>query len=120
MMQQLARLKFTSFNLKVPTRTGRTRVAIRTAKHYGDAFKPAEKTTAPGVPPLVQPASLNKYHTDTQKMHIDKIGEFIDGICSAICSAWGTWQIGGDDRRRRDHAGRRRAAVRSSARRGRR
>jgi hypothetical protein len=25
-------------------------------------------------------------------MHIDKIGKFIDGICSAICSAWSQWQ----------------------------
>ena len=44
------------------------------------------------MPPLFQPASMNKYHTDTQKMHIDKVGTFIDGICSAICSAWSTWQ----------------------------
>jgi hypothetical protein len=44
------------------------------------------------MPPLFLPASMNKYHTDAQKMHIDKIGSFIDGICSAICSAWGQWQ----------------------------
>ena len=35
---------------------------------------------------------MNKYHTDAQKMHIDKVGKFIDGICSAICSAWSQWQ----------------------------
>jgi len=44
------------------------------------------------MPPLFQPASMNKYHTDAQKMHIGKIGGFIDGICDAICSAWGKWQ----------------------------
>jgi hypothetical protein len=44
------------------------------------------------MPPLVQPASANKYHVDAQKMHIDKVGKFLDGICSAICSAWSTWQ----------------------------
>jgi hypothetical protein len=90
-MQQLARLKFTSFNIKVP-QNWQNPSGDPDAKHYGDAFKPSEKTTAPGVPPLFQPSSLNKYHTDTQKMHIDKIGKFIDGICSAICSAWSTWQ----------------------------
>jgi hypothetical protein len=35
---------------------------------------------------------MNKYHTDSQKMHIAKIGSFIDGTCSAICSAWSQWQ----------------------------
>lgn len=90
-MQQLARLKFTSFNIKVP-QNWQTPSGDPDAKHYGDAFKPEEKTTAPGMPPLFQPASMNKYHTDAQKMHIDKIGKFIDGICSAICSAWSQWQ----------------------------
>jgi len=90
-MQQLARLKFTSFNLKVP-QNWQNPSGDPDAKHYGDAFKPEEKTTAPGAPPLFQPATMNKYHTDAQKMHIDKIGKFIDGICSAICSAWSQWQ----------------------------
>ena len=48
------------------------------ANQYGNAFKASEKMTAPGSPPLFMPASMNKYHTDTQKMHIAKIGSFID------------------------------------------
>jgi hypothetical protein len=91
-MQQLARLKFTSFNLKVPTNWRDP--AGPAGDHYGRAFKPDEKTSSPGMPPLFQPASLNKYHTDTQKMHIAKIGKFIDDICSAICETWGWWQGG--------------------------
>jgi hypothetical protein len=90
-MQQLARLKFTSFNLKVPM-NWRDPVGDPAEKHYRDAFKPEERSVPPGMPPLVQPASPNKYHVDAQKMHIDKIGKFIDGTCSAICSAWSTWQ----------------------------
>ena len=89
-MQQLARLKFTSFNLKVPSNWKDPQGDA--GDHYGRAFKPDEKASAPGMPPLFQPASLNKYHTDTQKMHIGKIGAFIDGTCSAICSAWSQWQ----------------------------
>jgi hypothetical protein len=89
-VQQLARLKFTSFNLKVPTNWRDPQGSA--GDQYGRAFKPDEKASAPGMPPLFQPASLNKYHTDTQKMHIGKIGSFIDGVCSAICSAWSTWQ----------------------------
>lgn len=89
-VQQLARLKFTSFNLKVPTNWKDPQGEA--GEHYGRAFKPDEKASSPGMPPLFQPASLNKYHTDTQKMHIAKVGAFIDGVCSAICSAWSTWQ----------------------------
>jgi len=90
-MQQLARLKFTSFNLKVP-QNWRDPSGGDAGNHYSRAFKPEEKATTPGMPPLVQPASLNKYHTDTQKMHVAKIGAFIDGMSSAICSAWSQWQ----------------------------
>jgi hypothetical protein len=89
-MQQLARLKFTSFNIKVPQ--GWRDPSGEAGDHYGKAFKPEEKMTQPGMPMLVQPASMNKYHTDTQKMHVAKIGKFIDDTCSAICSAWGQWQ----------------------------
>jgi hypothetical protein len=89
-VQQLARLKFTSFNLKVPSNWRDP--AGDAGDHYSRAFKPDEKASSPGMPPLFQPASLNKYHTDTQKMHIGKIGGFIDDMCSAICSAWSQWQ----------------------------
>lgn len=91
MMQQFARTKFMGFGLTVPT-DWKHPSGDPQGKHYDDAFTPSEKATAPAVPPLVKPASLNKYHTDTQKMHVQKIGAFIDGICSAICSAWGQWQ----------------------------
>jgi hypothetical protein len=90
-MQQLARLKFTSFSLKVPS-NWKDPAGDPGGDHYGRAFKPDEKASSPGMPPLFQPASLNKYHTDTQKMHIGKIGTFIDDTCSAICSAWSQWQ----------------------------
>jgi len=91
MMQQFARLKFTSFNITVPT-NWQDPSGDPAAQQYRDAFKPEERTTAPGMPPLFQAASANKYHTDTQKMHIGKIGKFIDDTCSAICSAWSQWQ----------------------------
>lgn len=88
MMQQLARAKFTSFGLKVPANWK----APADQDQYDRAFQASEKNTAPGSPPLFQPATMNKYHTDSQKMHIAKIGGFIDGTCSAICSAWSQWQ----------------------------
>ena len=92
-MKQLARLKFSGFGLKVP-KDWQNPSGDPAAKHYGDAFKPEEKSTAPDTtaPPLFMPASMNKYHTDAQKMHNAKIGKFIDGTCDAICSAWSQWQ----------------------------
>jgi hypothetical protein len=90
-MQQFARLKFTSFALKVPTNF-QDPSGDPAASQYGQSMKDSEKTTAPGAPPLFQPSTMSKNSTDTQKMHIDKIGSFIDKSCSAICSAWSTWQ----------------------------
>ena len=90
-MQQLARLKFTSFALTVP-QNWKAPQGDPAAKHYSSAIPDSEKATAPGTPPLFLPASPVKSHTDTQKMHIAKIGAYMDGVVSAICSAWGQWQ----------------------------
>ena len=88
MMQQLARVKFASFALRVPSNWQEP--AGDAAKQYGNAFKAEERSTQPGMgagPPLFMPSSLNKYYTDAQKMHMAKVGSFLDGVCSAICSA---------------------------------
>ncbi len=80
-----------SFALRVPT-NWQDPSGDPDAQQYSNAFKPEEKATSPGTPPLFVPASLNKYHTDTQKMLIATFGNFIDNMCSAICSAWSNWQ----------------------------
>lgn len=96
MMKQFARLKFASFGLKVPT-NWKDPQGDPAAAHYGKAFKAQEKATVMDMgsppPPLFMPATLNKYHTDTQKKHNSDVGGFIDKICTAICSAWGQWQM---------------------------
>jgi hypothetical protein len=89
-MNELAKAKFMSFGLVVPPNWREP--AGDAGTQYGDAFKASEKSTAPGSPPLVRPASLNKYHTDTQKMWIAKLSEFFQAMTSAICSAWSQWQ----------------------------
>ncbi|HEU0031281.1 MAG TPA: hypothetical protein VFQ53_11650 [Kofleriaceae bacterium] len=95
MMKQLARLKFSQNNLRVPDGWKQPQ-GDPDAKHYNDAFAPGEKMTMPDptVPPLFLPHTSNKYHTDTQKMLTSKIGGFIDGVCDAICQAWSQWQLG--------------------------
>jgi hypothetical protein len=92
LMKQAARAKFASFGLTVPSDWKQPQG--EDAEHFSQAFKDNEKSTAPaaGAPPLFRPASPNKYHTDAQKMHHAKFGEFIDGIVDAICSAWSQWQ----------------------------
>ena len=92
-MKQLARLAFSQNNLKVPD--GWTKPSGDPAgQHYDDAFSASEKMTTPAMtqPPLFTAQSMNKYHTDVQKMLTSKVGSYIDGITSAICSAWAQWQ----------------------------
>ena len=93
MMKQFARLKFSSNSLRVPENWSDPQ-GDPGAKHYSDAFTASEKATTPAMaaPPMFTAASMNKYHTDVQKMLTSKFGSFIDGICDAICSAWSQWQ----------------------------
>lgn len=93
MMKQLARLKFSQNNIRVPDQWQQPQ-GDPAGDHYNNAFKPEEKSTTPAMaaPPLFTAHSMNKYHTDVQKMLTAKIGGYIDGICDAICSAWSTWQ----------------------------
>jgi hypothetical protein len=91
-LKKKIRDKFTSFNIKIP-QEWQTPSGDPAGKHYADAFTSAEKSTSPGSPALFQAATANKYHTDAQKMHVAKIGAFIDDISTAICSAWSAWQM---------------------------
>lgn len=90
MFKQLARAKFMQNNIKLPMNWSQP--SGTKGDQYNNAFKQGEGSTAPGSPPLFQPASMNKYHTDTQKKLISDFGTYIDGISDAICSAWGNWQ----------------------------
>jgi len=92
MMKQLARLKFSQNQLRVPQ--GWQMPSGSAGSHWGRAFKPEEKSTVPDmtVPPLFTAQSTNKYHTDQQKKLTEIFGGFIDSMCDAICATWQTWQ----------------------------
>lgn len=95
LMKQAARLKFASFNLRVPKDWRQPQGEDN--DQFKSAFKPDELSTQPATPtpsgpPLFQPASLNRYHTDLQKQMNNDYGEFIDKMCGAICNAWSQWQ----------------------------
>jgi len=93
MMQNLAKLKFQSFAIKLPT--GWNQPQGPAGDQYRKAFKSDELAAMPmPMPPaLFLPATVNKYHVDTAKKISDQFTDFIDGICSAICSAWSQWQM---------------------------
>ena len=93
MMKQFCRLKFSGNSLKMPDQWTQPS-GDPAGAHYGRAFKDNERASSPDTtaPPLFTPASMNKYHTDTQKKINDVIGKYLDGICTAICSAWSNWQ----------------------------
>lgn len=93
MMKTLAKALFSANAIQVPDGWQQPQ-GDPPGKQYPDAFQASEKTAAPDtmVPALFLPASLNKYHVDTQKKLNQKFGSFIDGICTAICSAWSQWQ----------------------------
>ncbi len=91
MMKQLCRLQYSTNGLKMPdqwTAPSGDPAAAHYAKDY--VQKPGSPDTT--VPPLYMAASMTKDHTDTQKKITSVIGTYLDGIVTAICSAWSTWQ----------------------------
>jgi hypothetical protein len=92
-MQMLAKTQFASFAIKIATDWKQPQGNPK-ADQYSKAFKPSEKVGMPiaDAPALFQPASMNKYHCDQAKTNHDNFKAYIDGICSAICSAWSQWQ----------------------------
>jgi len=93
MMAMLAKVKFAGAGIKLPTKWKDSNGASP-SEQYGNAFKSGEGNTAPDsmAPPLFMPQTMNKYHTDTQKKMDKLFSDYIDGITSAICSAWSTNQ----------------------------
>jgi hypothetical protein len=92
-MSNFAKTQFRSFAIKLPTDWATPAGAVA-GLHYVMAFKAVELAA---IPPQVPPghflaASPNKYHCQSAKDISDKIEKYIDGICSAICSAWSQWQ----------------------------
>lgn len=90
MMQQLAKLKFRSLAIKLPKDWRQPQG--QDGKMLVDALKPEERMAIPNPMALFQPASTIKYHVDTANQIGEKFEKFIDGIISAICSAWSEWQ----------------------------
>lgn len=92
-MQTFAKLQFMSFALKLPT-DWRQPQGIG-ASQYAQAMVETNSTVGipmPMPPALFLPATMSKYHTDTATQISARFTKYIDGICSAICSAWSQWQ----------------------------
>jgi hypothetical protein len=89
-MKSLAKAAFKAHAIKLPVDWKQPQG--EEGKQYVDAFKPNERFAPPDPSKLFIPASTNKYHIDTVKKNSDNFEKYIDGICDAICSAWGSFQ----------------------------
>jgi hypothetical protein len=90
MMKQLARLKFTSFQLRVPHNWRQPHGEAKDT--YDLAYTADEKNGVPVPGALFECHTSNTMHVETQRMLNSTFGNFIDGMCDAICSAWSQWQ----------------------------
>jgi hypothetical protein len=89
-MQQLAKAQFQPAAPPLPIQWSQPS-GDPAGRHFCNAFKPDELVQTP-TPGLFLPATANKYHCDTAREISDKFDAYINGICSAICSAWSQWQ----------------------------
>ena len=87
MMQNLAKTQFRSFGIKIPTDWTGEESPKHTELEQGN---PADLSASAMW--LFKPASTIKLHVEAAKSKSREFESYIDGICSAICSAWSTWQ----------------------------
>jgi hypothetical protein len=86
LLAQLAKTNFISKNIQLPVDWAQP------GDQYPNAFSPSEKTVAPNSHMnLFRESSLNKYHVDSAKTLGDKLAEYIDGICGAVCDGIDKW-----------------------------
>jgi hypothetical protein len=93
-MSTYTRLQFSTNKIKVPMNWQEPQ-GDTAKEHYGKAFKDADKNTSPDPtqPALFTAHTMNKIHTDAQKMMTSGFGGFFDDITKAICSAWSQTQM---------------------------
>jgi hypothetical protein len=91
MMQNLAKLQFRTFAIKLPDKW-QVPSGDPAADHYAKDYVQSPGTPTPMPPALFLPANTSKDHCDIAKKISDKFEAYIDGIISAICSAWSQWQ----------------------------
>lgn len=91
-LQRLVRAQFISLGLTLP-RNWRPPTDDDAARRFALAFSEADRDAAPdpSPPALFQAASRNRLHVETQQSLSCTLGEYIDGICEAICLAWSQW-----------------------------
>ncbi len=88
-MQQLAKAKFMSFGLVMPSDWQQPQG--EQGKLYQDSFESVDHNRPDTSNRLFRPASTNVHHIDATKFIGQVYGDFIDDICSAVCGAIGNW-----------------------------
>lgn len=92
MMQNFAKLQFQSFGIKLPKDWKQP--MGEAADQFRKALSPSDRqgVMTPMPPALFLPATTIKIHCETADKISKCFSNYIDGICSAICSAWAQWQ----------------------------
>ena len=91
-MKKLARQRFRDFGLVLPM-DWRAPRGSAASQHFQNAFDPEEHDVKPEPAEcLFRSATRNKLHVAAAVDISELIGEFLDGICVAVCKAWSTWQ----------------------------
>lgn len=90
-MQQFARLQFISNGLKLPDKWSEPS-GDPGAAHYGKDYVSSPGVPVPAPPNLFLAANAKKDNCDTAQKISDVMGKYMDGVISAICSAWSQWQ----------------------------
>lgn len=92
-LQQCVRTQFASLGTTLPR--GWIPPTGEAARQFAMALSEAESNVPidPGRSALFYAASRNRFHVETQRAISHSLGEYIDGICAAICSAWIQWHV---------------------------
>ena len=91
LMQQLGKAAFHAHGIRLSTDWHQPEGDA--ARHYADAFTPAELSAVPDPTQLFQAVSTNQYHVDQSATIGGKFAAYIDGVCEAICQAHALWKV---------------------------
>lgn len=86
-MQQKVKTSFRNMGIKLPVDWSDDKAPTQVELEKGD---PGDLSSSSNW--LFKPQTTMKLHVETAKTKSREFESYIDGICTAICSAWSTWQ----------------------------
>lgn len=91
-MKELARKRFRDFGIVLPM-SWRAPQGPTATEQFRDAFAAKDRSVEPEPAGcLFRSATRNRLHVAAAVEMSKLIGDFLDGVCVAVCRAWATWQ----------------------------